>query len=84
MEFFFIMKVRMMVRVSLGWFFKEKHFKKKKIAPLLNEESSSHFEVFWKTTTSKIFKKPLMESSFSNWQLEAFNYIKLKNKLLGS
>ena len=97
----------MKVHVFLGDFLN----KKKKIARLLNEECSSHFEVLWKTSTFKTYKsshqevfskidiskiltsrnglcnietkslRNLMESIFSKWQLEAFNFIKFKNKL---
>ena len=87
-----------------------KNISRKKIMRLFNEQSSSHFEVFWKTSASKTYKsshqevfskigvlkiltshnglydkileKPLMESIFIKWQLEAFNFIKFKNKLL--
>ena len=33
-----------------------KNISRKKIVQLLNDESSSHFEVFWKTSASKTFK----------------------------
>ena len=34
---------------------------RKHIARLLNEESSSHFEVFWKTSASKTYKSSHQE-----------------------
>ena len=44
-------------------------------------------KVFWKfkqdiTNCIKFQQNPLMEFIFSNWQLEAFNFIKFKNELL--